>query len=404
MKIKQSIIILLFIFILPGSTQLSAFLFSGKATLAFTGDIMMHLNVKKCANVMNVKGSDGKSVNNDGFDYLYQKIAPYFNSIDFVSGNMEFPVSPPFKQQGIIFNAPVGAIKGIKEAGFDIVCLANNHILDQYVKGAHDTMGYLDQYKIPYIGVAKKSTVAHNGYIKDVNGIKVGMIGYAGLINYPERNTGNNFHLNWVYDQAQVIKDIKAIKAKSDYVVLQVHTGVEYVLEPRAKDVKLFRQFADTGVDLIIGHHPHMLQSMEYYKTKDGRQVAIFYSLGNFISDQTRSVPVRNSGKALNIRNSVVVQVELQDTFGNISEKVTAIPIHTVHEYKVRNGIRYKDIQTIVIHERINELEEKMKKLNQSTAQYKSLNAEKKNLEYHVQAIELTLFRSGKPTGIDFIK
>ncbi len=390
------------LFTITVSTHSYAFFFS-KAELAFTGDIMMHYNVKKCAAAMNKKGPSGKSINNNGFDHLFAEIAPFFHTMDYVIGNMEFPVAPPFRQRGIIFNAPKEVIPGIKKAGVDLVSLANNHILDQYVKGALATIGFLNQYKLPFFGVGSTEMASRNGHIQKINGINVGFLAYAGLVNYPERNTGKSFYLNWLYNENHVIADIKRMKQQCEYLVLYTHTGVEYVVTPRESDRKLYRKYLDAGADIVVGHHPHVLQSMEQYKTRDGRSTAIFYSLGNFISDQQRNVPIRNTGKMLSIRDSVVVQLSLRKIFGSVSSTINIVPIHTIQEYTTSEGRRYKNIQTVIIHEKIEELEKQRSQYKQSDYRYKNLTDTINYYKNKQQTVRLTLFPGGKPADINYV-
>ncbi len=400
---RLGVLISLFIMLVTGSAS-AQFFQSGRASVAFTGDIMMHINVKRCAAVKNRVNGSGESINNGGFDYLYERIAPLFGRIDYVAGNMEFPVSPPFRQNGIIFNAPKEAIAGIRHAGIDVVSLANNHILDQNVKGAHDTMAFCEEYKLPYIGVGRSREEARRGYVREVNGIRIGMIAYTGLINYPNRNTGKGLHLNWIYNKEEVFADIRRMKQSCDYLVMQIHTGVEYVLEPRRSDREIYRACLDQGADLVIGHHPHMLQSMEMYQTKDGRNAAIFYSLGNFISDQKRTVLIRNTGRRISLRDSVVVMVELAESFGTVNDTISVIPIHTVHEYRTHDGRRYKDIQTIVIHEEIRDLDRQLDVLPKNDPRRTALASRIRFYKQRQEAISLTLFPQGKPASVRFVQ
>ncbi|MDA3900267.1 MAG: CapA family protein [Spirochaetes bacterium] len=351
----------------------NAFFGANEATIGFTGDIMMHIRVKKCASI-------------NGFDHLFERIAPELKSVDFMSGNMEFPVSPPFKSRGIIFNAPKGTIPAMKKAGFDILVLANNHILDQGHQGLFDTIGFLEKYSIPYLGVGRSMESTRTGYTTKINGITVGMMAYAGLVNYPGLNNSDTFHINWIYQKKRVLADIASMKKRSDYVIMQIHTGVEYVLEPRNSDRLLFQEYLDAGVDLIIGHHPHMLQSMETYTTKDGRKTEIFYSLGNFISDQTRSVAIRKTAKSISIKSSAIIKVNLKRNRTDIVDTFTVVPVHSVHEFVKKDGVAYKNIQTVPLKDLIKE-----------SAADKKLSRYYKAQE---EAVKLTLFKGALPSNV----
>ena len=90
-------------------------------------------------------------------------------------------------------------------------------------------------------------------------------------------------------DEAQVLAAVKAAKAQCDMLVISIHWGIEYATAPRPEDVDLAHKMLDAGASVIVGHHPHVLQQIETYTTADGRMAVIFYSLGNFLSNQSRN-------------------------------------------------------------------------------------------------------------------
>ena len=90
-------------------------------------------------------------------------------------------------------------------------------------------------------------------------------------------------------DEAQVIDAVKTARAQCDFLVLSIHWGIEYATAPRPEDVETAHRLMDAGATVLVGHHPHVLQPVETYFTADGRNTVIFYSLGNFLSNQSRS-------------------------------------------------------------------------------------------------------------------
>ena len=142
--------------------------------ISFVGDIMMHDAVKKCA-----------VINNRGFDYLFSRIRKEFLKSDIVLGNLEFPISPPFLSNGIVFNCLPDILPALKKAGIKIVNLANNHILDQGATGIIDTLKYLFHNDIMHIGVSRKELTAREGLIYRKHGLRVGFIAYTGILNFP---------------------------------------------------------------------------------------------------------------------------------------------------------------------------------------------------------------------------
>jgi poly-gamma-glutamate synthesis protein (capsule biosynthesis protein) len=90
-------------------------------------------------------------------------------------------------------------------------------------------------------------------------------------------------------DEAGVIEAVKAARAQCDLLVISIHWGIEYAPAPRPEDVEVAHKMLDAGASVIVGHHPHVLQPVETYTTVDGRNTVIFYSLGNFLSNQSRT-------------------------------------------------------------------------------------------------------------------
>jgi poly-gamma-glutamate synthesis protein (capsule biosynthesis protein) len=137
--------------------------------------------------------------------------------------------------------------------------------------------------------------------ITEANGIKVGWLGMTRWLN-GNRNPDKDDqpHVNFFpypgeaggapgADEAQVLLAVKAARAQCDFLVVSIHWGIEYAPAPRPEDVDVAHQMLEAGASVIVGHHPHVLQPVETYKTQDGRNTVIFYSLGNFLSNQSRT-------------------------------------------------------------------------------------------------------------------
>jgi hypothetical protein len=365
---------------------------AGEVSISFTGDLIMHIPVKSSASAHNELNKITKaSVNNNGFDFLYEKIRPELKKSNIVVGNMEFPVSPPFQSRPRFFNCPPDGIAAMKWAGYTMVTIGNNHVLDQGEQGIVNTMKYLRQYKMDYIGVGDNEETARTGIVKTVNGIRIGFIGYTGYLNFnlPKKMAG--YHLNWFYDHDDVKRDIAELRKKCDYLVMVVHTGIEYNTVPRASDVEMFKQCINNGVDLVIAHHPHLLQPMEKVVVADGRDCYIFYSLGNFISNQSTKAEAYFEGAPITTRDSVIVRCIL-DSNGRgkrPSSRFEVIPVYTINKLEAGSGLRA--IQTVSIDREIGEL----KKLLTVADAKEKVDIEKQiqNLYQKSKAIKIALFR-----------
>jgi len=225
---------------------------TNSATIGFAGDIMMHIAVKNCAARNNIKGPDRKSLNNGGFDYLFERIKPVLSSSDIMLGNMEFPIFPPYDSAGFIFNCRPEIVPALKDAGFTMVTLANNHILDQGLKGFAHTLNVLNEHSLEFIGVGRNQISAREPLIKNVNGIRIGFIAYTGITNYPLPRNPNSLTVNWFFDADKVLEDIRLAKEQSDFLIMTAHTGIEYVRHQPRREIELIKKYAAAGVDLYV--------------------------------------------------------------------------------------------------------------------------------------------------------
>lgn len=376
-------------------------LFAEKIIISAAGDIMMHIPVKTCASRHNLLDENKKSVNNGGFDYLFEYIPPLFEDSDIVLGNLEFPIAAPYKSKDVIFNCHPVVLKAIKKAGFTMLMLSNNHILDQGPDGITETIGHVQKQNFDIMGVNTQKDITRKGIIKKIGSVRIGFLAYTGVINYPIPSKSKGFHINWFYNKEDVIADITEMRSQVDYLILSVHTGLEYITEPTKQDTALMRRYCDAGVDTIIGHHPHVLQPVDVYNAPDGRECTIFYSLGNFISNQTRAVPFADNGLTLSTRDSAVVTIILKKYF--FSKKISAsyhiIPIRTERTLDKKN--RAFDIQTMPLGTAISLLKEKK---NQNNSISGIIDRKIKTLYTAIKAIEWALLRGNHYKNITFEK
>ncbi len=334
---------------------------AGEVSISFTGDIIMHIPVKSSANAHNIIDKDtGASTNNNGYNFLYDRIRPVLRQSDIVVGNMEFPVSPPFKSRPRYFNCPPEGIAAMKWAGYTMVTIGNNHLLDQGGQGVVSTLRFLRQYNMDCIGVGTNEESARAGIVKTMNGIRIGFIGYTGYLNFTREKKTTGYHLNWLYDHEDVIRDITELRKKCDYLVMVSHAGIEYNTLPSAREIETYKKCIDNGVDLVVAHHPHLLQPMEKVVAADGRDCYVFYSLGNFISNQSTKAEAFFGGAPITTRDSVIVRCILD---GNGSGKrpsarFEVVPVYTVNI--IENGTGLRAIQTVSLDREISELKKRL--------------------------------------------
>lgn len=242
-----------------------------EVTLVFGGDILMD-------------SFFADYINNFGVDYSWTDITDIMNSADISVVNLETCVSEQGvtkKREGYGFRSKPYTLEGLVNAGIDLVSTANNHILDYGTDAFYDTINYLDEYKIKYSGIGSNIEEAESMTVIEKNGIKVGFINYTSIIPWNDwRADEEKPGIAPLQDKdiERALQNIKICDNKCDILVAILHWGVEYESKPQENQVKLAHQIIDAGCDIIIGHHPHVLQGIEFYNDKP-----IFYSIGNFI-------------------------------------------------------------------------------------------------------------------------
>ncbi len=210
--------------------------------------------------------------------------------VDFNFGNLESPFSgsDEYKfQNQFIFNSPSWSLPGLVQYNFTVLNLANNHIFNQGLDGLTYTKKILEENNLKALGVGSNLDEAWKGQVFSIKGVRVGFIGatYAAI-------TPDGFidaqHTARIKDQSRLSESIKELKTRSDFIVVTMHAGEEYTREPNYEQTGFARAAIDAGADIVIGAHPHWIQTIEEYKGKQ-----IFYSLGNFVFDQMWSQDTR---------------------------------------------------------------------------------------------------------------
>ncbi len=277
-------------------------------TISFTGDMMCSPRMTRVSHM------DYSSV----FDKA-KKLA----TCDYLVGNLETPVAGEALQytyQRYCFNTPASYLTAIKECGFDLVTLANNHCMDRGEEGIIRTLENCERAGLETIGVYATEADRHRIFIKELDGIRVAFINYTYGTNafahhtflehpymvnlfQPEETLPGSIHL--LNDYAQIAREVQTIygegkgyeyvrpyleqlqddisraKREADYVIMVMHSGSQYVEEVDAYSRFLAEKIKEWGADLIVGHHQHIVQSCD---TSDG-YLKIF-CLGNFLYDQ----------------------------------------------------------------------------------------------------------------------
>ncbi len=252
-------------------------------SLVAIGDILSHMTV-----VRSGLQADGTYNYNHIFDNVRSDIA----SADIAVVNQEIVLAgTPAEASGYpVFNAPYQIADAESNAGFDVILHATNHIMDQGVAGIDRCMTYWEtNFPAMLVAGVNRSEEDRNAIdIIERDGIKVAILNYTYGMNGFTLPADKPYLVNIIDDQ-RIISDIKRAKGMADIVAVFPHWGIEYQHVATAEQQRLAQLMADSGADVIIGTHPHVLENIEWLTGKDGNQTICYYSLGNFISTQLRT-------------------------------------------------------------------------------------------------------------------
>ena len=276
---------------------------------------------------------------NGGYDftYAYQNIADLIADADISTLNQETVIAPDYGPSTYpCFNSPVELADTITSIGFDVFNVANNHVLDKGEKGLINCLeNWRDSYPDALItGAYLNDEDYSNLRLMEKNGLTFAFLGATELTNGLSLPTGTEVVLMQSTDEEMLKARIEQAREQADVVILNIHWGNEYTHVPTDRQVYLAEKVTDWGVDIVIGHHPHVLQPIETRETADGRQALIAYSLGNFISAQDR--PARMVGGVLDY----TVRRETPDSPIEITD-VSFIPTITHYDWGFANNRIY---------------------------------------------------------------
>jgi poly-gamma-glutamate synthesis protein (capsule biosynthesis protein) len=219
------------------------------------------------------------------FSPIYTEVKSIIQNADLAFINQETVMAgESFGYSGYpAFNSPQSLAKTHIDTGFDIVNLANNHAMDKGASGLYATLDYLNTIKeFTVIGARREGASAR---IITKNNITLGFLSYTyGLngISLPKDNP----NLVSLIDRKKIKEEITSLRPLCDFLIVSMHWGDEYLLQPNKDQTDLALFLSRLNVDLIIGHHPHVLQRVEKLPRLDGKETLCYYSLGNFISHQ----------------------------------------------------------------------------------------------------------------------
>lgn len=249
-------------------------------TLTANGDLMLSRRV-------------AVAMTENGTYYPFEQMAPLLKKSDLTFGNLETSLSrrgTPIPGKGIWFRSDPAVAGALKEAGYDVLSIANNHILDYDSPALLDTLEFLREQGIDPVGGGRDLDEAVQPVIKEVKGQKIAFIAATEMADifwsyqYP-RTFEARPDIPGVqkFDVDELVNTVSSLRDQVDTIVVSLHWGTEYSDYPEEYQKEAAHRLVDAGAKLVIGHHPHCLQGVEMY---NGSFIA--YSLGNFVYDKQR--------------------------------------------------------------------------------------------------------------------
>lgn len=265
-----------------GNTEESAgpFPAAPEWTLAASGDVMLG---RRVAEAMARKGAF----------YPFAEVAPLLRSADSTFGNLESSLSgqgTPLPGKGIWLRGDPSGAAALREAGYDVMSVANNHILDYDDPAFLDTLNYLNEQGIAPVGGGKDLAEAVRPVFREIKGQRIAFLAATEMADifwswqYPRTFEAKPDRPGvFKLDPDRLVEAVSSLRGQADLIVVSLHWGTEYSDYATEEQRETAHRLVDAGANLIIGHHPHCLQGVELYQ---GSLIA--YSLGNFVYDKQR--------------------------------------------------------------------------------------------------------------------
>ena len=259
----------------------------GRISFIAAGDNLAHEAVYTFASTLAERNEsyDGEYY----FEPMYDDIRFTVQKADLAMINQESQIcTSPFEASGYPrFATPVNMGQAIMNAGFNIIVMANNHMLDNGDDGIENTVDYWKDKPVMAIGAYTSENDADQIAIFEEDGFKIAVLAYTDVINhcddYDDAVKSSKYAKYSYYNEETAHRQIKKANELADFVIVSMHWGDEDEFEPDASQKQIAHDLAAWGANVIIGHHPHVVQTIEWIETDNGKALCV-YSLGNFLS------------------------------------------------------------------------------------------------------------------------
>lgn len=265
---------------------------SSVLSISAVGDIMLG-DLPACSGF-----GVGSMIAKHGPNFPFAKCKDALVGSDIVIGNLEVvlsrfnPKTDPFSSTHL--RAQPEAINGLVSAGVNCVTLANNHIMQHGLAAVLETTDHLRSNGISFTGIEYPERDIQNFCLIEKKGVKVGMLGF----NFRPEQYSVSPRIDVAGGMERICNNIESVRNRADLIVLSLHWGEEFISRPSGEQVRMGRKLIESGANIILGHHPHILQGIEQY-----RGGLIAYSLGDFVFDLWEE----------RLRKSMILQIDVRD-------------------------------------------------------------------------------------------
>lgn len=278
---------------------------SEDAVITMTGDVMLSRYVTK-------------DYMKKGNEYYFEHVDDVFSTSDLVLTNFESAVVNDLTQDYRVdprsqINLAVDkeAIEKINESKINLLSLANNHIGDYGYKGLLETLEITKELDVSTVGLYENAKQDRLYYYEEIDGNKIAIVSASDVLNVKEyKPTLKDNHAGFIssWTQEDLLMDvIQEAKEEADVVIAYIHWGNEYISKISERQIDLSKRIVDAGADMIVGHHPHVLQEISQYKG-----VPIINSLGNFVFDQVQGDTSLSSLLSVHIEEGTIQKLYIR--------------------------------------------------------------------------------------------
>lgn len=332
-----------------------------KVELVAVGDNLIHSMVIKSG-----KQEDGTY----DYNYMYENIKEHIEDADIKVINQEtMLIKDPNKYSGYpTFGSPIEIGEAILNSGFNVITCATNHSFDKKEEGIMDTIEFFDNKEnITLLGIHNNEEDSNEISIVEYNDISFAMLNYTYGLNGFQMPNGKEYLVDtFMNDNEKQIMLLQINKASTmaDFTIVFMHWGIEYTIEETQNQRDLALEIANAGADIIIGTHPHVVEPLKEITTEDGRIVPVYYSLGNFVSNQDRlDTMIGGMAKVTFIKendNCYIENTELIPLVTNIQNGQKFFNVYTLEEYNEElintHKLKSKGLTLEYIKNRFNEI------------------------------------------------